>query len=147
MAAPLFLIPVLVGLLVQFLKRYFNKDWHSSMEVHGYALPRYGGMPSAHTAFAFSLATVTALSQGIGSIAFAITFALVIFILDDALRMRVYLSRHGQALAQLIATLPADKRSGFPNLEQRLGHKPLEVLVGALVGIVLTIAIYQFVGI
>src|SRR3989344_3525653 len=56
----LFLIPLLVGLVTQFSKRFFNKNWHSEMTAIHSHLPHYGGMPSAHTAFAFSLLTVIA---------------------------------------------------------------------------------------
>lgn len=142
MEALLFLIPVLVGLLTQFSKRFFNKDWDSSAKIEGYHLPRYGGMPSAHTSFALSLATLTLLADGVASSSFAIAIALVIFILDDALRMRVYLGHHGQALAQLIRKLPPEEQNAFPHLEDRLGHTVPEVIGGALFGIVATIAIF-----
>lgn len=138
----LFLIPIFVGLLTQFSKRFFNKDWESSAEIGGYHLPRYGGMPSAHTSFALSLATLSLLADGITSSSFAISVALVIFILDDALRMRVYLSRHGQALSGLIEKLPSEQRQTFPHLETRLGHTIPEVIGGAIFGVIATVIVF-----
>ncbi len=102
-------------------------------------MPRYGGMPSAHTAFAFSLVTVVAMAEGVMNSAFAMAVAVVIFILDDALRMRIFLGRHGRALRGLIAKLTPEEREKFPHLESRLGHKGSEVLAGAGLGIVVTI--------
>ncbi len=111
------------------------------MEQKGRVLPRYGGMPSAHTAFAMSLATVVAVVDGIGSVAFAIAISLVIFVIDDALRMRTFLGSHGRALHRLIDNLPEDKRRGFPYLETHLGHRPFEVVVGGALGVALTLLI------
>ncbi len=108
-------------------------------------MPRYGGMPSAHTAFAFSLSTVVAVVDGVASVSFAIAAAMTVFILDDALRMRLFLGHHGEALRKMIQKLSTKERAQYPTLEVRLGHKPAEVIVGALVGIVLTLLIMMFV--
>lgn len=141
---PLFLIPIIVGVLTQSLKPFLNKKWYAQLTEGGQKIPRYGGMPSAHTAFATSLATVTALHDGVMTIAFAITVSLVIFVLDDALRMRIFLSRHGEALRRLVHHLPKQDQRGFPYLEARLGHKLPEVLVGAAIGILLTWALFAW---
>lgn len=135
----LFLIPILVGLIAQFSKRFFNHGWDSQMSEMKSHLPHYGGMPSAHTAFAFSLLTVIAWEDGIGSSSFAIAVVLAIIILDDALRMRIFLGHHGQALHQLIEKLSMEEQKKFPLLETKLGHKPIEACAGALVGIILTL--------
>jgi acid phosphatase family membrane protein YuiD len=146
MNIPLFLIPVIAGLFVQALKPLLNKEWYATMSPDGHRLPRYGGMPSAHAAFAFATATTVALAEGIGSAAFVIAITLVILILDDALRMRIFLSRHGQALHLLINKLPVKERTEYPYLETRLGHKPLEVFVGGLTGIVVAALLYYSFG-
>ena len=135
---PLFLIPVLVGLIAQSVKPLFNKQLYTQLEAGGHQIPRYGGMPSAHTAFAFSLATVIAMKEGIYSADFAIAATAVIFILDDALRMRIFLSRHGEALHKLVDKLPAAEQKDFPYLEKRLGHKTSEAVAGAILGIILS---------
>jgi acid phosphatase family membrane protein YuiD len=64
--------------------------------------------------------------------------SLAIFVIDDALRMRVFLGSHGFALHELVLRLPAKDQSRYPYLETQLGHKPLEVAVGAIVGIAVT---------
>jgi acid phosphatase family membrane protein YuiD len=81
---PPFIIPIVVGVFTQLLKPLFNRNWNK--EHHGLEmLPQYGGMPSAHTAFATSLATIVSLTDGINSVTFAIAICVMIFILDDAL--------------------------------------------------------------
>lgn len=141
MSLPLFLIPILVGLITQGIKPFFNRKWYARLGDKGRKIPRYGGMPSAHTSFIFSLATAIAVKDGFMSGDFAIAAVLVIIVLDDALRMRIFLSRYGAALRRLINKLPEQEQHLFPYLESRLGHKLPEVIVGALIGIGLTLII------
>lgn len=142
MILPLFLIPIVSGLAAQALKPFLNTQWYATISPDGKKLPRYGGMPSAHSAFAFAILTVVGLHDGIWSSSFIIAVALLILILDDALRMRIFLSRHGQALRRLIQKLPKEERQSFPYLESRLGHKPLEVAAGGVLGTVLAALLY-----
>jgi acid phosphatase family membrane protein YuiD len=146
MVFPLFLIPVIVGLSAQGLKFFFNRNRRFFQRTETGYLPRYGGMPSAHTAFVFSLATVVGSVDGFASVTFAIVAALTIFVLDDALRMRIFLGQHGQALHHLVKRLPIQERGLYPQLETHLGHKPAEVTVGATVGVVLSLVILFFLG-
>ncbi len=139
MNTPLFLIPLVVGLITQFSKRFFNHNWSPEMRDRAPHLPKYGGMPSAHTAFAFSLLTVVGYTAGLSSPIFVVAVVLAVIILDDALRMRIFLGRHGEALVRLISLLPEKDRKAFPPLEKKLGHEPVEAFVGALVGIGLTL--------
>lgn len=138
MQVPLFLIPIVVGLAAQAVKLLFNKEWYARINHQGRKLPRYGGMPSAHSAFAFSLATVVGMTVGVASVEFAITAVIVTVILDDALRMRIFLGRYGAALRQLMKKLPENEQQQFPYLEERLGHTWGEVIAGAAFGVGLT---------
>ncbi len=142
MQIPLFLIPIIVGTSAQALKHVFNRHMTSNIKMGGVSMPRYGGMPSAHTAFAMSLVTLVGLADGVLTTTFAITVAGAIFILDDALRMRIFLERHGRAVSQIIQGLPKEERKAFPKLETRLGHKPIEVIAGAAFGLVFTFFLY-----
>jgi acid phosphatase family membrane protein YuiD len=141
MAFPLFLIPIIAGLTAQGLKFFFNKNRRFFQKTEEGYLPRYGGMPSAHTAFVFSLATLVAVIDGFASTSFAVAAALAIFVMDDALRMRIFLGYHGQAIFRLVTRLPVEEQKGYPTLETHLGHKPAEVTVGALLGTFMTLAI------
>lgn len=135
---PVLIVPIVVGATAQFLKKFFPGNKHSGLTLQGISIPRYGGMPSAHTAFVFSLLTTILLTDGLYSAAAAIAVASTIFIIDDALRMRIFLEKHGQALNKLIQKLPSDEQASFPQLESRLGHKPTEVFAGAVLGVVMT---------
>ncbi len=146
MPFPLFLIPIAAGLIAQLIKPFINKGWYLHFVDEGDLLPRYGGMPSAHTAFAFSLLTLVIITDGFNSSSFAVAAAVAIFVLDDALRMRIFLGRHGEALRRLIAQRPLPEQKEYPHLEARLGHKPREVLAGAALGTILTLIIMLLIG-
>jgi len=145
MTIPLFLIPVLAGLLAQGLKPLLNKKLYATLDGTDRTVPRYGGMPSAHSAFVFSLATIVGLSDGLFSTTFAIAAAAVVLILDDALRMRIFLAGYGQALHKMVSRLSAGDQAHFPYIETRLGHKPLEAVAGALLGMAVSLAVYWFI--
>lgn len=142
----IFLIPIAVGLTAQIIKTLIGilqGTYRWSL------LPSYGGIPSAHTAFVISLTTTIALINGIYSAAFAIAFFLSIIIVDDALRLRVFLGNHGKALNILRQSIYKDNHleARFPHLETRIGHSFIEVIAGVIVGIVLTLLIFFVLGI
>lgn len=147
MPIPLFLVPILAGLIAQGMKPWLNKRLYVSMGKGNRKLPRYGGMPSAHSAFAFSLATTIGVVDGFLSSNFTIAVAFLIFILDDALRMRMFLGHYGRALKILTKRLPKEQRQGLPYIEARLGHTPKEVVAGAILGIFVTLVIVWLIGI
>tara|TARA_Y100000310_G_scaffold331455_1_gene405072 strand:- start:282 stop:746 length:465 start_codon:yes stop_codon:yes gene_type:complete len=138
---PFFLIPMLAGLCAQALKPLFNKKLYSTLAIAGRQIPRYGGMPSAHSAFTASLVTVAGVIDGIDSMTFAVAVAVFVLTIDDALRMRMFLGRYGLALNKLVKRLPKDAQRQFPYLESNLGHKPLEVIAGITLGVAVTVII------
>lgn len=105
----------------------------------------YGGMPSSHAAFVASLSYMLWHFQGLNSPAFAVSLVLLIIVLRDAMGFRWQLGIHGKILNKLIKELPATKEYQFPVLSERLGHTPLEVTVGLIVGIVLSMIAIHFI--
>ncbi len=139
----LFLVPILVSLITEAIKfaNYCRK--------HGWDLRysiAYGHMPSAHTAFVSSLVTTVALFDGFTTTSFAIALTLAIIVVFDALRLRVYMGDHARYLNHLTKELKLDE-SNFPRLKERVGHKPEEVAVGAIVGVLLTLFFFAVWGI
>jgi acid phosphatase family membrane protein YuiD len=129
-----FVIPVLVGLIAQFTKYIVysvRNGW--SFEY----LFTHGHMPSAHTAFAISLLTSVAHYEGMNDGTFAVAVVLAFIIIDDAVRLRVYLGDQGRYLNRLISELHIDEKQ-FPRLKERIGHKVSEVIAGGIFGFLLT---------
>lgn len=94
-----------------------------------------GGMPSSHSALVTGLATATGRLTGLDSPAFAIDAVLAGIVMYDAAGVRRAVSIQARILNQMID----DAFQGKPFAEQRLreliGHTPIQVLVGALLGV------------
>ncbi|GBE16251.1 divergent PAP2 family protein [bacterium BMS3Abin15] len=138
----IFIIPIIIGLLTQAIKfAIFSYK-------HGFNI-RYvmthGHMPSAHTAFIVSLMTSVGYYSGITSGAFAVSVILGIIVIDDAVRLRMYMGDQGRYLNMLIRQLPVDEKK-FPRLKERIGHKISEVVIGGALGFILTIILAGFLG-
>lgn len=137
----LFIIPITVGLTTEIIKfiNYTRKyGWNINYSI------AYGHMPSAHTAYVTSLVTTMWLFEGYRSPVFAIALIMAIIVIMDALRLRVYMGQHAQYINEIIQHLDIDE-SRFPRLKERVGHKPEEVAVGAICGVILTIIFSAFV--
>jgi uncharacterized protein len=130
-----FLIPIAVGILTQIIKFILYSIKHGwdtrYMLTHGH-------MPSAHTAFAISLVTSVGFYEGIHDATFAVAIALAFLIIDDAARLRMYLGDQGRYLNMLVEQLDIDVKK-FPRLKERTGHRISEIIVGAILGFVLTL--------
>ena len=101
-----------------------------------------GGMPSAHSAFVTALAASMGLNYGFDSAYFAIAAALAVVVMYDAAGVRRAAGKQAAKINKIIKHL-MDKRSGYQDTQEQLrellGHTPLEVLAGALLGIIMAI--------
>jgi len=130
-----FLIPIIVGVITQTIKFALYSIKHGwNLE---YAMT-HGHMPSAHTAFIISLVTSVGYYEGLDSGAFAVAIILAIIVIDDAVRLRMYMGDQGRYLNMLIRQLPIDKKL-FPRLKERIGHRINEVIIGGIFGFFLTL--------
>ena len=125
------LIPLFVGLITQATKFAIYSFRHG---LNWSYILTHGHMPSTHSAFATSLLVSVADLEGIGSGVFAVSVALAIIILDDALRLRMYLGDQGRYLNMLVQSLNLDTKK-YPRLKERVGHRTSEVIVGIFYGL------------
>jgi acid phosphatase family membrane protein YuiD len=98
-----------------------------------------GGMPSSHAALATGLATAVGLSHGFDSGLFAVAFAFAVVIMFDAQGVRRQSGQQAEALNKIIEDLYAHRGLQEERLKQLFGHTPVEVLAGALLGILTAI--------
>lgn len=102
-----------------------------------------GGMPSVHSATICSLATWALIEGGPASPLFGITAVFAGIVMYDSFGVRRSAGENARALNKLISDLSAS--GGLRNadeygiLREILGHKPLEVIVGASLGILIAI--------
>ena len=97
-----------------------------------------GGMPSSHTAAVCGVMTASAVTFGFASFEFAISAVLAMIVMRDAMGMRREVGRHAKALNQIfeeLAKAKDDPALTHKALGELVGHTPLQVFAGAIVGI------------
>lgn len=104
----------------------------------------YSDMPSGHTAVVVGLTTAIALKEGFYSPFFAISFVFATIVIVDAIGLRNYLGQHGKTLNVLVKDLKEDAflDSSYPKLLERIGHTPLQVAVGGIIGAAISLVTY-----
>lgn len=99
-----------------------------------------GGMPSSHSATVTSLTTASAIIYGFSSFEFAVSFVLTTIVLYDAMGVRRETGRQSKLLNLMVRTFNHEKKT-LPEelLREYIGHTPLQVLVGSILGIIIAI--------
>lgn len=97
-----------------------------------------GGMPSSHSATTMSLVTIIGLIDGVKSGIFALASLFSIIVMYDALKVRRSSGEQGVAIHQLIK----NQKNNISLPRIAMGHKPLEVVIGALLGISVGIVVF-----
>jgi len=105
-----------------------------------------GGMPSCHSSMVCGLATATGMLYGGGSIEFAIALCFAIIVMYDAMNVRMETGRQGKIINDMIEIFQNMGKNISPEerLKELVGHTPLQVVIGALTGIIVAIIIVRF---
>lgn len=97
-----------------------------------------GGMPSSHSATVCALSTAACLEYGAGSFEFAISLILSLIVMYDAMGVRRETGIQAKVLNEIIETFEKmghKELSAQDKLKEFVGHTPLQVLVGGILGI------------
>lgn len=94
-----------------------------------------GGMPSSHSSFVTSLAISVGAEVGFDSVFFAIACCFALVTMYDAAGVRNAAGKQARVLNQMAAQLEENGQIDFDvKLKELLGHTPLQVFMGALLG-------------
>ena len=128
------LCPIASFVLAQGTKIFIRSFKH---RITFHDLFAYSDMPSGHTAIVIGMATIIGLKQGFDSPLFALSVIFATVVITDAIGLRNYLGAHGKTLNILVKDLKEDEFLDriYPKQLERIGHTPLQVLVGAIIGI------------
>jgi uncharacterized protein len=98
-------------------------------------LAETGGMPSSHAAIVMGMTTAVGKYAGVSSAAFAIALIFSFVVMYDAAGLRRAAGRQAAILNRLVEDLVHMRGMQEQRLRELLGHTPVEVVVGALLGI------------
>lgn len=83
-----------------------------------------GGMPSTHSTLVSSISTLIYLNYGLSSF-FAVTLIFSLIVIYDSMGIRYESGKQAEVINDMAGT----------NLQEKIGHKPIEVFIGTIIGI------------
>lgn len=102
-----------------------------------------GGMPSSHSATVCALAAATGMTYGYRGFEFAIATFFAIIVMNDAMGVRLETGRQAIVLNDMMKLFKEmgrwDGKHPIEHLKEFVGHTPLQILVGAILGICIAI--------
>ncbi|SDZ60669.1 hypothetical protein SAMN05421736_12090 [Evansella caseinilytica] len=112
-----------------------------------------GGMPSSHSGAVTALSTAIALEEGLGSPLFAISAVFGIIVMFDATGIRRHAGEQATVLNALVTDFNklVEEMKSWPQkaeqdkrkeLKELLGHQPIEVFFGGLLGIFIALTLH-----
>lgn len=129
-------VAVTAALGAQILKCVLNLIFHKPVDFR--ILVHTGGMPSSHSALVASVATSIGLIDGYQSTTFAVAFALAAIVMYDAAGLRRAAGKMAGVLNRITEDIYINRPDHVPDrLRELLGHTPVEVIAGALFGILI----------
>lgn len=138
---------LIVGIVSWFLAQVF-KCISNLILTKKFSIERLfgdGGMPSGHSATVVSVAVATGLYEGFNSAVFAVAMILAIVVMHDAMNVRYQAGKQAEllnAMADMFEKLTGADLPNEEKLKELLGHTPLQVAAGCLLGIATAIIMY-----
>lgn len=121
---------VAVAWIVSQLIKYLLHAMKSKSLSNVASIYQSGSMPSVHSAVMSAVTTTIGIIDGVGTGLFALAAVLTVVVMYDAMQVRRAVGEQGLALAELLERAKSDKKP-----YHALGHKPLEVAVGVMIGV------------
>ena len=104
-----------------------------------------GGMPSSHSASVVAVTVSAGLREGFSSTLFALGVVFSLVVMYDATGVRRETGKQGKLINSILQwPEAAHDNSPSSDLKEKLGHSPLEVVVGTVIGVICALAFYHF---
>ena len=130
-------VPLCTWALAQLSKVFIKLAQVKRLELR--YLIASGGMPSSHSAIVAALATAVALSEGFGSVAFGISCIVALIVIYDSAGVRKSVGQQAVVLNRIVKEIRFRRPMAEleRDLRELIGHTPLQVVVGTVLGIVI----------
>jgi len=103
-----------------------------------------GGMPSSHVAGVTALATAVGLYEGVGTTLFTVTLMFTVIVTCDAQGVRRATGKQAEILNTIMDDIYWKKKIQEEKLKELVGHTPIQVFVGIIIGLVVAFGLYVF---
>ena len=127
-------IPILLWLAIQSFKVAW--DLITTKKFNFKRILGAGGMPRSHSAVVTSLATLIGKSEGFNSPMFALSLIFACIVMYDAAGVRRAAGKQAKLLNKIVSTPGLTNIQMQEKLVEVLGHTPIQVIVGATIGII-----------
>lgn len=113
---------------------------------HGFSAERLvgsGGMPSSHSSTVCALVVSSGICCGVSSSEFAVSFVLAAVVMYDAIGVRQETGKQAKLLNMILEQdfFKSNNHEFQKKLKELVGHTPLQVLVGAVLGIIIAVLV------
>ena len=138
---------LIVGIVSWFLAQVF-KCISNLILTKKFSIERLfgdGGMPSGHSATVVSVAVATGLYEGFDTAVFAVAMIVAIVVMHDAMNVRYQAGKQAELLNAMADMFERITGADLPNeekLKELLGHTPLQVAAGCILGLATAIIMY-----
>lgn len=128
------LVPFTSLVLAQIIK-FTIESIKAKRLVWGRLFNGSAGMPSSHASFSFSLTVIILFIHGLTSPLFAISLIFSFIVAYDSMGVRMESGKQAVAINTIVGEMvETNSKITIAKLKEKLGHKPLEVLMGMLLG-------------
>lgn len=127
-------IPFLLWFGIQLFKLIY--DLVTTKQFNFKRIIGAGGMPSSHSAVVTSLAALIGKNYGVNSAMFAISLIFAFVVMYDACGVRRAAGKQAKVLNDIVNTPGLSNVQVQEKLQEALGHTPIQVFVGAIIGVV-----------
>ena len=104
-----------------------------------------GGMPSSHSATVMATVVATGMTYGVAGFQFAIAFVVAIIVMHDAMGVRRETGKQAKVLNDMMELFQdMGKMTVEDTLKEFVGHTPLQVLMGAILGSLMGFLVCNF---
>ena len=127
---------LLISMFACFLAQLFKIFTGDQKKIQISIIFTSGGMPSSHSSFVTSLSTLVGMEYGFNSTEFAVVAVFSMIIMYDASGVRRAVGKQAVILNQIVDDLQHKKHIEQKKLKELVGHTPVEVFFGAILGII-----------
>ena len=132
----------LAAFIAQLLKMLFYFSKHKKINFR--ILVETGGMPSSHSAFVIAMSTTIGIIEGLKSVEFALALGVALIVMYDAAGLRRAAGKMARTLNNIMDDIYSDTpEKASEKLMELLGHTPVEVFFGALLGLMAAMAFHS----